>query len=311
MKAIVILNCGSGAVGGAARAEAETARVDEAFRAAGLTAAVQAVPAGKLEEAARSAAASPDIGTVVLGGGDGTLNTGAAALAGSDKTMGVLPLGTLNHFAKDLGVPLKLEDAVRTIAEGGVRRVDVGEAGGRLFLNNASIGLYPEIVRVRDEIRRQEGTRKWVALLQAAREVLRHPPFLRVYLRVLDDVARVRTPFVFVGNNRYEMKLFSLGERSSLERGELSLYVARNARRWGIVRLALRALVGRLRQDKDFEAITVPEVEVDMPRRSVRVALDGELFHMESPVRFRIRPGLLRVLAPAPRPPASPAAAEP
>src|SRR6185503_467561 len=103
--------------------------------------------------------------------------------------------------------------------------------------------------------------------LHAAREVLREPPFLRADLRVFDDVARVRTPFVFVGNNRYEMKLFSLGARSSLERGELSLYVARNARRWGILRLALRALVGRLRQDKDFEALAVPQVEVATPRR--------------------------------------------
>jgi len=139
-------------------------------------------------------------------------------------------------------------------------------------------------------------------MLAAAREVWRDPPFLRATLRVFDDVARVRTPFVFVGNNRYEMKLFSLGARASLERGELSVYVARNARRWGIVRLALRALVGRLRQDKDFEAIAVPHVLVETPRRMVRVALDGELYRMESPVRFRILPAALRVLAPQPPP---------
>jgi diacylglycerol kinase family enzyme len=301
MKAVVLLNCGSRAVA-AQEAEAEVARVAAAFRAAGLEAPVRAVPASRLEETARAAAAA-DADTVVFGGGDGTLSTGAAALAGGKKALGVLPLGTFNHFAKDLGIPLNLEDAVRTIALGRVREVDVGEASGRPFLNNASIGLYPEIVRGRDELRRHHGTRKWVALLQAAREALRDPPFLRVTLRVLDDVTRVRTPFVFVGNNRYEMSLFSLGARSSLERGELSLYVARNVRRWGILRLALRALVGRLRQDKDFEAITVPAVEVATPRRMVRVALDGELFRVESPVRFRIRPRALRVLAPEAREP--------
>jgi len=299
MKAIVLLNCGSGSVE-QGRSEAEAERVAAAFRSLGIDAAVRAVPAGAIADEARAAASSPDADTVVFGGGDGTLNTGAAALAGSGKTMGVLPLGTFNHFAKDLGLPLKLEDAVRVIATGHVRDVDLGEAGGRTFLNNASIGLYPEIVRSRDELRRQHGTRKWVALLQAAREALTDPPFLRVTLRVLDDEARVRTPFVFVGNNRYEMKLFSLGSRSALDRGELSVYVARNARRWGIVRLALRALVGRLRQDKEFEAITVPAVEVAIPRRTVRVALDGELFRMESPVRFRVLPGALRVLAPEP-----------
>ena len=297
MKAIVVLNCGSGSVG-PSNADVEVARVAAAFRASGLEPAVRAVPASGLEEAARAAAASPDTDTVIFGGGDGTMSTGAAALAGGDKAMGVLPLGTRNHFAKDLGIPLKLEDAARTIAEGRVRRVDVAEAGGRLFLNNGSIGLYPEIVRARDELRRQRRMRKGLALLRAVPEVLRHPPFLRVELRVKGDLTRVRTPFVFVGNNRYEMNLFSHGTRSALDRGELSLYVARNVRRWGILRLALRALVGRLRQDRDFEAATVPEVEVGMHRRIVRVALDGELYRMESPIRFRIRPGALRVLAP-------------
>jgi diacylglycerol kinase family enzyme len=298
MKAIVLLNCGSGSVD-SSKADAEAERVAAAFQAEGLDPAVRAVPASGIEAAVRAAASSSDTDTVVLGGGDGTLSAGAAVLAGGDKAMGVLPLGTFNHFAKDLGVSLQLEDAVRTIASGHVRRVDVGEANGRPFLNNSSIGLYPEMVRVRDELRRHHGMSKGLAMLGAAREVLREPPFLRVHLRVDGDQTRVRTPFVFVGNNRYEMNLFSFGARSALDRGELSLYVARNARRWGIIRLALRALVGRLRQDKEFEAITLPEVEVEMPRRVVRVALDGEVCRMESPIRYRIRPAALRVLAPA------------
>jgi diacylglycerol kinase family enzyme len=299
MKAIVILNCGSGAVD-RTEAEAAVARVAGAFRDAGLEPEVRAVPARSIHEAAR-AAASSEADPVVFGGGDGTLSTGAAALAGGPKTLGVLPLGTFNHFAKDLGIPLKLEDAVRTIAEGHVREVDVGEVNGRPFLNNSSIGLYPEIVRVRDELRRHRGMRKGPAMLRAAREVLRAPPFLSVDLRVEGDVSRVRTPFVFVGNNRYEMNLFALGVRSALDRGELGLYVARNVRRWGIVRLALRSLLGRLRQDKEFEALTVPQVEVGMHRRIVRVALDGEVFRTESPLRYRSRPRALRVLAPEAR----------
>jgi diacylglycerol kinase family enzyme len=96
------------------------------------------------------------------------------------------------------------------------------------------------------------------------------------------------------------MNLFALGGRAALDRGELSLYVARNVRRWGIARLVLRALLGRLRQDKEFEALAVPHVEVGTPRRTVRVALDGEVFRTESPLRYRIRPRALRVLAPLP-----------
>ena len=298
MKAVVLLNCGSDGHD-SPKAKTESDRVAAAFRAAGVEAAVKSVPARGLDEAARAAAAS-EADPVVLGGGDGTVSTGAGALAGGPKALGVLPLGTFNHFARDLGIPLGLEDAVRTIAGGRVREVDVGEAGGRPFVNNASIGLYPELVRVRDELRRHRGMGKARAMLAAAREVLKDPPFLRVELRVLDDVARVRTPFVFVGNNRYEMSLFSLGARRALDRGELSLYVARNARKWGIVRLALRAMAGRLRQDRDFEALAVPEVEViTAHRRIVRVALDGELYRMESPVRYRVRPRALRVLVPA------------
>lgn len=296
MKAIVVLNCGSGSAH-AATAEDETARVAAAFDAAGLAPTVQGVPASQLHEAACAAARS-DADAVVFGGGDGTISTGAAALVGGDKALGVLPLGTFNHFARDLGIPLKLEDAVRTIALGHVREVDVGEVNGRPFLNNSSIGLYPEMVRYRDELRRHHGMSKGPAMLHAAREALREPPFLRVELRVFDDVTSVRTPFVFVGNNRYEMNLFALGGRAALDRGELSLYLARNVRRWGIARLALRALLGRLRQDKEFEALAVPQVEVGTHRRILRVALDGEVFRTESPLRYRSRPRALRVLAP-------------
>jgi len=296
MKAIVVLNCGSGSVHAS---RAETVRVTAAFEAAGLAPTVQAVPASQIQEAARAAARS-DADAVVFGGGDGTVSTGAAALVDGDKALGVLPLGTFNHFATDLGIPLNLEEAARTIALGHVREVDVGEVNGRPFVNNSSIGLYPEMVRYRDELRRHRGMGKGPAMVRAAREVLRDPPFLRVELRVLDDVTRVRTPFVFVGNNPYEMNLFGLGARSALDRGELSVYVARNVRRWGIARLALRALVGRLRQDKEFDALTVPQVEVRTPRRIVRVALDGEVFRTESPLRYRIRPRALRVLAPPP-----------
>ena len=106
-------------------------------------------------------------GVVVAGGGDGTIAAVAAALVDTDVTLGVLPLGTLNHFAKDLGIPLDLEAAVRTLFAGNVARVDVGEVNGRIFLNNSSIGFYPQIVRERERLQRH-GTGKWVAVARAA-----------------------------------------------------------------------------------------------------------------------------------------------
>src|SRR4029450_6264872 len=104
---------------------------------------------------------------VIAGGGDGTVNTVAAALVGTEVVLGVLPLGTLNHFAKDLGLPLELGGAVQTIGAGHTVRIDVGEVNGQMFLNNSSLGLYPRIVRHRQKQTERLGRGKWPAFLWA------------------------------------------------------------------------------------------------------------------------------------------------
>ena len=237
---------------------------------------------------------------VVFGGGDGTLSTGAAALLGSHKPLGILPLGSLNHFAKDVGIPLDLDQAVGTIERGYVTEVDVGEVNGRIFLNNSSIGLYPSAVAHREELRHRHGGGKWPAMFNACVDVVRRFPLLDVTLQVDDRAVALTTPFVFVGNNRYEMSLFSLGTRTSLQGGELSIYLTQDAGRMGLLRLFFRALLGRLEQDRDFHSVMLPEVEIRTRRRSLRVSLDGEVVRMASPIRYIIRPRALRVLAPMP-----------
>jgi diacylglycerol kinase family enzyme len=237
---------------------------------------------------------------VVLGGGDGTLGTGAAALLGSHKPLGILPFGSRNHFAKDVGISLDLDQAVGTIERGHVTEVDVGEVNGRIFLNNSSIGLYPSAVAQREELRRRHGGGKWPAMLSACVDVVRRFPLLDVMLRVDDRAVALTTPFVFVGNNRYEMSLFSLGTRTSLQGGELSIYLTQDTGRMGLLRLFFRALLGRLEQDRDFHSVMLPEVEIRTRRRSLRVSLDGEVVRMASPIRYVIRPRALRVLAPMP-----------
>jgi diacylglycerol kinase family enzyme len=219
---------------------------------------------------------------------------------GSQKPLGILPLGSLNHFAKDVGIPLDLDQAVETIARGYVTEVDVGEVNGRIFLNNSSIGLYPSAVAHREELRHRHGGGKWPAMFNACVDVVRRFPLLDVTLQVDDRAAALRTPFVFVGNNRYEMSLFSLGTRTSLQGGELSVYLTQNAGRMGLLWLFFRALLGRLDQDRDFHSFTLPGVEIRTRRRSLRVSLDGEVVRMASPIRYKIRPRALRVLAPMP-----------
>jgi YegS/Rv2252/BmrU family lipid kinase len=234
---------------------------------------------------------------IVAAGGDGTLNAVASKLVGTDKILGVLPLGTLNHFAKDLGIPLDLTEAAQTIISNNVVRVDVGEVNGRIFLNNSSIGLYPSIVHQRQQKERL-GHGKWPAFFWAAFSVLRRYPFLDVRLTVGGREFRARTPFVFVGNNEYQMQSFEIGGRTNLDRGQLSVYFSHRTRRLGLIALGLRALVGQAEKSENFVAITARELLIETPRSRIRVSTDGEVTIMSSPLLYSIRPRTLLVAVP-------------
>lgn len=235
---------------------------------------------------------------VVAAGGDGTMSAVAACLAGTEVAMGVLPMGTLNHFAKDLGIPLGQDEAVANIANGRVLAVDVGEVNGRIFINNSSLGLYPDIVRERERRQRRLGYGKWRALLEASINAARRYPVLSVQIELEGKAYERRTPFVFVGNNRYTMEGFEIGERPALTNGELSLYVTQRKGRFGLLYLALLALFKRLDQARDFDVVCAQEFKVHTHHRMLQVATDGEVTPMETPLRYRVRPGALRVIVP-------------
>ena len=238
---------------------------------------------------------------VIAGGGDGTINAVASVIVDTDRTLGVLPLGTLNHFARDLKIPLDLESAARVCLEGREAHVDVGEVNGRVFLNNSSLGLYPNIVRHREKQQERLGRGKWPAFVWATLTMLKRYPFLNVRLSTDDQRLIRRTPFVFIGNNEYQMESLRIGARSRINEGELSLYVAHHTGRMGLLRLAFRALFGGLRDEKDFDAVCTKEVWVETHRpKRLRVATDGEVTIMTTPLHYRTRPGALRVLVPVP-----------
>jgi diacylglycerol kinase family enzyme len=219
-------------------------------------------------------------------------------VVGTSTALGVLPLGTLNHFAKDLGIPLELEAAVRTISAGHVASVDVGEVNGRIFINNSSLGLYPQIVRHRETQQRRLGRSKWPALVWASLTALRRSPFMNVRLQVDQVEHQYKTTFVFIGNNEYVMEGFNIGQRTRLDGGQLSIYVSHRRGRGGLVTLALRALFGRLQQAKDFQALAAQTLEVETRREHLHVATDGEVTLMDTPLSYRILPGALRVITP-------------
>jgi diacylglycerol kinase family enzyme len=291
----VLLNAAAGPGSG----EEESERVRALFRRAGSEAQVLAARNG--EELARLArrAASEKPPLLVAGGGDGTVNAVASAVAGSGTALGILPLGTLNHFARDLGLSLDLEQAARDIVAGRVVSVDVGEVNGRVFLNNSSIGLYPGIVRHREKQRRQLGRGKWHALFWATLTILRRSPFLRLALSVDGGNEARRASFVFIGNNVYEMEGFAIGQRARLDGGCLSVYLSPRSGRLALMGLAFRALLGTLRQAADFEARTAQTVTLDTRHKRLLVATDGEVIPMDVPLVYRIRPGALRVVVPA------------
>ncbi|MFN2414210.1 MAG: diacylglycerol kinase family protein [Pyrinomonadaceae bacterium] len=279
--------------GGAARA------VEAAFEACGVRARVSLAREGAGVSELVRRALSEGARAVVAGGGDGTVGSVAGALAGTDLPLGVLPLGTLNHFAKDLGIPLGLEEAARNVCEGRVVSVDVGEVNGQVFVNNSSLGLYPRIVRRREKLQEREGSGKWSALARAGLAVLRRHPFLNVRLDADGRRITRKTPFVFVGNNEYETEGLQLGGRSRLDAGRLSLYVAHRTGRLGLLRLVLSALLGRLRQAHDFDALRAEEIWVETRRaKRLPVATDGEVTVMTTPLHYRVRPGALKVIVP-------------
>jgi len=289
----VIIN----AMSGVADKEEVRRQLAGIFIASGIEARISLASTGREVVKLARRAVEGEAQTIVAGGGDGTVNAVASMIVGSNKTFGVVPLGTLNHFAKDLHIPLDLEGAARTIIAGHPIKIDVGEVNERLFVNNSSLGLYPSIVRQREKVQRL-GHGKWPAFLWAALTVLRRYPFLNVRLFVDSTKFATRTPFVFVGNNVYEMESFNIGTRARLDGGVLSLYVTHRTGRVGLVRLGLRALFGRLRNAEDFIALTTTELLVETRRNRVRVSTDGEVTMMETPLQYRVRPGVLSVLVP-------------
>ena len=295
----VILNAGSGASGSNAANDLKT-QVLKAFEASNIKAKITIATTGQeLIETAKALARNDDFKIIVAGGGDGTISAVAAAIIGTSKILGVLPLGTLNHFSKDLGIPQNLTDAVRVIAENNIKEIDVGEVNGQIFLNNSSLGLYPNIVRRRERQQRL-GQSKWYAAFWATVSVLRRYPFFAVKLKTEDEELTRRTPFIFIGNNEYEMDAFKIGTRKNLDKGKLSVYLLRRTNRTGLLKLALRSIFGLLREAKEFETFCTADVFIETHRKKkLLVAFDGEVRLMETPLNYRIREKSLRVIVPA------------
>ena len=267
------------------------------FHAAGHNAEIIALQAGQDPvDVARQASARASI--VVAAGGDGTVNSVVAGIIDSPAALGVLPLGTLNHFAKALHIPSDLPKAVAVVVAGHIGYVDVGQVNDDVFVNNSSIGIYPSIVDAREALRSQ-GHRKWPAMAIATLRILRRYRGVTVSI-VVDGRQRTwRTPFVFVGNNDYTIDGVGLGERVRLDEGKLFAYLAPRLRARDLPLLLGKALIGRARQSGGFEIVAAAELWIEISKtRQLRVSFDGEVRKMHAPLHYRARPKALRVVLP-------------
>lgn len=289
--------------GGTARARAKTIvqELEDAFAAVGLTIDLHLIHGREMADAVAQAAKKG--GLVAVGGGDGTLGCAAGAIvkAGGKAVLAPLPLGTRNHLARELGLPMDIGEVAKLIAAGSTRQIDLGEVNDRTFVNNASIGFYPEMVRAREAEQEARGLPKWLANWPAAWAVLKRARHHRLRLSIEGREQAVQTPMLFVGNNRYALETGKVGVRESLEDGKLSIYAVDTKRPPAMIGFALRTLIGRADLERDFAALGEAEtMEVRMHARSVDVALDGEVIRLKGPLRFRALAKALTVIAAPP-----------
>ena len=291
---IVILNRGAG------QCDDETqAQIEKFFQSRGIPARVLVAPDGREIAQLAAEAAQGDSEAVIAAGGDGTIDTIAAALAGTGKVLGVLPLGTFNLLAKRLGIPLDLEGALQTAVNGQITPINVGEVNGRTFLSRSSVGLYPLALRHRESMFRRFGRSRLIALLSGATALLRWGNIMNICLTTESGEHVFRSRFVFVCNNPAELDYFNLPGRDCIDADSFAVYTPKPLAPSGILRLGYRMLRRRAQQSRDFETFCGREVLLAIEPPRVPVSLDGEVEIMQSPLRYRLRLGALRMRVPA------------
>jgi len=299
-RVVALMNAGAGAFSEKLADDVRSTLVT-ALAQHGVTAEIKFVEGESLHGAAKRAltqAKRGEIDAVVVGGGDGSIRTVAGVLAETNVPLGVLPLGTLNHFAKDLGLPLDVEQAAAAIAGGAIRVVDLAEVNGETFINNSSIGIYPYMVIDRERRRAAHRIAKWMAMVPAFFRMLRQFPRRRLRIEAKSFARPYRTPCLFVGNNEYGTELFSFGKRQALDAGTLWFYVVKPRNSAEFLAMVWRLCFGHLNQERDLDTFVLPEAAIAAKASRLPVALDGEVKIMHTPLHYRSRPRALRVLVP-------------
>lgn len=300
----VLMNAGSGSQDKAAARQAIDAILRDGGRDTELRLARR--PRDLLPLARQAAAERP--GILAAAGGDGTLNAIASVALEQNLPLAVIPMGTFNYFARDLGIPLDVAGAARVIIEGAVRRVPVGTVNGRLFLNNASVGLYRRLIERREFDKQRFGRNRLVALFSGLLSLLRSHRTYRLDLEIDGQPLSLATLTVFFGRNALQMEQLGLDEALCVARGEMAVLALRDVGRLELLGLTLQAARGQLETATELRQYCARRVDMDWPEgrsRRIRVALDGELVDCSLPLRVESVPDALQMLVPrepAPQP---------
>ena len=233
----------------------------------------------------------------VAAGGDGTVNHVIQALVNTDAVLGVIPVGSYNHFAKDLGIPADWREALEVVVGGATKQIDAARANARFFVNNISMGLYPELVAKRES--RGRDYPRWKARLFAALSTLRKFPHVAVTLESEHHQEVVRTHVLMVSNNPYDLSRIGIdAPRGGLEEGRLSVYWLPHVPRLKLMSFIAHYLAGRVSRAPGFRSFRTARLKMQSPKRHLRIGIDGEVAVMEVPLVVTIVPQSLLVKVP-------------
>ena len=294
----IILNGGSGKRDARSQPDAIAA----AFAALGSACTMRLVEDGAQIEARARAAVAEGFTTIVAAGGDGTICGVASALRGSATLMGILPLGTFNYFARSLDLPMDLEPAVKVIVEAHTRALRIATVNNQVFLNNASLGAYPAILETREDIYKRWGRSKIAAYWAVIKTLSMVRPPLQLRITTDGKTRTVRSPLVFVVNNAYQLAQLAVVGADHIEEGKLVVFVAPDAGRFEMIRMAVRIGLGRGLPRWKFAVLGGADILVERlgrrPGHRQTIARDGERERLAGPFHFQVVENALTVLVP-------------
>jgi len=236
--------------------------------------------------------------TVFVGGGDGTISTAAAIFAGHKTVLGILPLGTMNFFARALGIPLRLEEAVKALLTGEKQHIDSGEVNGRIFVHHVTLGLHPRIVAGRERARYRSRLGKKLAWFKSWWKLIRQAPRMSLRLAVDSDRLRLKTALLIIANSPFVERLGELPHSELPHHGKLAVYAARTRDWKDLLAMSAEAGFGKWQSNSKLDFLAGREIAIYAQRQKLRASIDGELIYLRTPLRAKVRPKALWVLCP-------------